>query len=450
MKRFIAAFFILIFLFIVIKFQIEKENIKRSQKIANSIANPLIKEDLYGFIDDEKLFKYSLQEAKNRYKNSWQKSFGGNYIDSAKSVIQLDDKGIVVAGFITSLDSTNGYILKLDSFGNKIWDKVVGGVGFDEIDAVIKTKDKGFVTVGSTQIKDRFDNDIWVVKYNKNGNKIWEKTFGSNFDDTASAIIQTKDGGFLIGGVKSYCKKSVSNLLKKNIEDLWLIKLDKNGKKKWERVFNKSFSEEIHSIQRTKDGHFLIGAISAVNGANKKVSAWIIKIDSFGNKIWEKLFDKFFYSEKYLLAPSNDGGFFYIKVKTINKKTGAVAIKFNQNGKKEWERVFKKANFLVINSIKQTKDGNFILGGAISKANNKQGWIAKIDKNAKLLNELSFGNRGFDIINDIIQTKDGSIAAAGETESNKEKEEDIWVVRFDKEFFNPNFALELAKIWQIL
>lgn len=113
----------------------------------------------------------------------------------------------------------------------------------------------------------------------------------------------------------------------------------------------------------------------------------------------------------------------------------AVAIKFNQNGKKEWERMFKKANFLVINSIKQTKDGNFILSGAISKASNKQGWVAKIDKNAKLLNELNFGNRGLDIINDIIQTKDGSIAAAGETENNKEKVRNIWVVRFDKEFF---------------
>ncbi len=450
MKKFIVVFFGIIFLFIVAKFQIEKENKKRSQKIANSIMNPLIKEDLYSFIDDENFSTYSLQEAKERYKNSWQKSFGGKYDDAANGVIQINDGGIIVIGLITSLDSTNGYILKLDRFGNKVWDKVIGGVGFDEINAAVKTKDGGFATVGSTQKKDRFDSDIWVIKFDKNGNKIWEKTFGGDFDDFASVIIQTDDGGFLIGGVKSYCKESVSNLLTKNVKDLWIIKLDKNGKKEWERVFNKSYSEEIFSIQKTKDGHFLIGAISAVNGANKKVLAWIIKVDSLGNKIWEKLFDKFFYSEKYLLTPSSDGGFFYIRVKTLDKKTKAVAVKFNKNGKKEWERVFKKTNFLVINSIKQTKDGNFILGGAISKANNKQGWIAKIDKNAKLLNELSFGNRGFDIINDIIQTKDGSIAAAGETESNKEKEEDIWVVRFDKEFFNPNFALELAKIWQML
>lgn len=431
MKKFIIVFLGIIFLFIIAKFQIEKENKKRSQKIIKSIINPLIKENLYGFIDDENLSKYNLKEAKNRYKNSWQKSFGGNFLDSAKSVVQLDDKGIIVAGFVTNLDSTNGYILKLDEFGNKIWDKVAGGVGFDEIDAAVKSDDGGFVTVGSTQIKDSLNDDIWIVKYDKNGNKILEKTFGSNFDDTASAIIRIKDKGFLIGGTKRYCKKNVSNLLKRNVEDLWLIKLDKNGKKKWEKVFNKSFSEKIYSIKKTKDNHFLIAAISAVNGADKKVSAWIIKIDPSGNKIWEKVFDKFFYSEKYLLTPSDDGGFFYIRVKTINKKMCAVAIKFNQNGKKEWEKVFKKANFLVINSIKRTKDGNFILGGAISKANNKQGWIAKIDKNAKLLNELSFGNKKFDIINDIIQTKDGSIVAVGETESNKGKE-DIWVVKLDK------------------
>lgn len=173
MKNFMNILLVIVFLFIIAKIQIEKENKKRSKKIANSIMNPLIKEDWYGFIDDENFFTYSLQEAKERYKNSWQKSFGGKYDEIANGIAQINNGGIIVAGSITSLDSSNEYILKLDSFGNKIWEKI----------------------------------------------------FEGDFDDFASAIIQTDDGGFLIGGTKRYCKKSVSNLLKRNVEDFFVLEL---------------------------------------------------------------------------------------------------------------------------------------------------------------------------------------------------------------------------------
>jgi hypothetical protein len=42
--------------------------------------------------------------------------------------------------------------------------------------------------------------DYIVVKYNVNGNKEWDKTFSGNKQHNLNAIIQTADGGYLLGG----------------------------------------------------------------------------------------------------------------------------------------------------------------------------------------------------------------------------------------------------------
>ena len=46
----------------------------------------------------------------------------------------------------------------------------------------------------------RGNYDYWIVKINADGKKIWDKTFGGNDSETLSSIVATSDGGFLLGG----------------------------------------------------------------------------------------------------------------------------------------------------------------------------------------------------------------------------------------------------------
>ena len=129
-------------------------------------------------------------------KIQWDKTIGGNGSDNLKSVIQTSDGGYALVGesdsYISvekSEDSRGGFdywLVKLDSLGNIQWDKTIGGGATELIDNLVQTSDGGFILAGSSDSyasgeKSEFSRgslDMWVVKLNKYGTKIWDKTIG--------------------------------------------------------------------------------------------------------------------------------------------------------------------------------------------------------------------------------------------------------------------------------
>ena len=88
---------------------------------------------------------------------------------------------MVVAGRTESkgAGSTDIWILKLNNTGNKIWEKTYGGSKYDDANSIIETADGHLVVAGTTKNKGAGSTDIWILKLNKNnGNIIWEKTHG--------------------------------------------------------------------------------------------------------------------------------------------------------------------------------------------------------------------------------------------------------------------------------
>jgi len=85
---------------------------------------------------------------------------------------------------------------------------VLGGTGNEALFDMIQTSDGGYALVGQTRSMascdvpagNLFVADAWVVKLNALGNITWTSRFGSAQNDNATSIIETSDGGFLIGG----------------------------------------------------------------------------------------------------------------------------------------------------------------------------------------------------------------------------------------------------------
>ena len=89
-----------------------------------------------------------------------------------------------------------------------MWDKTYGGSSWDYLSCLIPTADGGYL-VGGTSLSgitgDKTQafkgmSDMWVLKLDANGNKIWDKTIGGNRGDGIYAMLHTPDGGFLLGG----------------------------------------------------------------------------------------------------------------------------------------------------------------------------------------------------------------------------------------------------------
>ena len=211
----------------------------------------------------------------------------------------------MVAGYTESfgVGDEDIWIIKIDKNGNKIWDKTFGGKDDDTAKSIIQTKDDGFVVVGDTEssgIRDSRYTYAWVIKLDKDGNKIWDKFFGGKYGGNAKSIIQTKDDGFIV----------VGDVSSGNFSPVWVIKLNENGNKIWGKTFSyKGSQDEANSVIQTKDGGFIIACEAEGDDYTGGSKVWIIKLNKNGNKIWDKVFGGGSFSGAYSIASTKDNGF---------------------------------------------------------------------------------------------------------------------------------------------
>ena len=86
-----------------------------------------------------------------------------------------------------------------------IWNKTLGGSSSDYANSIQQTSDGGYIVTGQTTSNDgdisdgnSGGGDIWIVKLDEIGDKIWDKTLGGSDNDNANSILQTSDGGYIV------------------------------------------------------------------------------------------------------------------------------------------------------------------------------------------------------------------------------------------------------------
>ena len=115
---------------------------------------------------------------------------------------------------------TEDFTLQTQGAQQVVWQKTFGGSDDDRARSVQETIDGGYVVAGYTWSSSKWE-DVYILKLDANGNKLWEKTFGGSYDDRAYCIQQTSDGGYIVAGYTS--SFGVGNY------DVYIIKMDANG-----------------------------------------------------------------------------------------------------------------------------------------------------------------------------------------------------------------------------
>src|SRR5262245_44767236 len=75
----------------------------------------------------------------------------------------------------------------------------------------------------------------------------WQKSFGADSDDYARCVRQTSDGGFIVGGYSASGISGNKTSATYGDNDYWVIKLDSNGNKVWEKSFGGSASDQLYT-----------------------------------------------------------------------------------------------------------------------------------------------------------------------------------------------------------
>jgi len=257
----------------------------------------------------------------------WEKTFDKDEHDIAYSIIQTDDGGYAIAGGSGKRfwGEVNCWVMKLDAKGNMEWDNNFGGIGWDEIYSIIQTKSGGFIAAGSSWSKGAGRGDVYIAKLDRRGYLVWTKTFGGSDYDDARSIIQTDDGGYAVTGF------TVSEDTEDR--DIWVIKLDKNGNKVWDRTFGGTSEDWANSIIQTKDRGYMVAGWTSSMGAGK-TDVWIIKLNKRGDLVWDRTFGGSEDDEDLSIYQTDDGGF-AVAGWTVSKCAGNTdvwVIKLDENG----------------------------------------------------------------------------------------------------------------------
>jgi hypothetical protein len=187
-------------------------------------------------------------------------------------------------------DRLDFYLFEADTLGNMLWQQTYGYPGHDQFgrkQGLHVTEDEEFYLCGSTELQN--GNQVaWLIKTDRQGNLLWEKKYnkGSAFD-YFKEILPAHDGTLiLIGNSKDYSMlPQISNPM------AWVVKMDTSGNIIWERLISMydSFLSHTYANQSiiSSDGGIVMAGYVIANyiekdGVLHMNDAWLCKTDSCG------------------------------------------------------------------------------------------------------------------------------------------------------------------------
>jgi hypothetical protein len=382
--------------------------------------------------------------------DTWWRTYGGPSWDLGFCLKQTTDGGYIIAGessFYDSSGDTEGLLIKTDAEGIKIWDKIYGAENpsTESLPSVCQTSDGGYILAGYRYPPDSDYQLTWLIKTDAYGNEIWNKSYQFVEFSIAWSVVETFDEGFLaVGEIYHYSPNMNSSAL--------LLKVDKDGNEIWNKTYGGYLQNEFRKIKNTADGGFIVAGVKYNESLNDSYP-WLLKLDKYGEEQWNTtyIFNKNILYV-YDVLQTNDGGYAIIgdKADYFHIWYNGWMIKTDTDGNKEWIRDYQK--ILVYNtphSFYQTRDGGYILTGEtlnllqyiITGEFRIDLWLAKTDETgrvkwSKSLNKKNNTNNPYpySLGTAILQASDGGYVVLGgsNSESSDENDFNIWLIKTNK------------------
>lgn len=132
---------------------------------------------------------------------SFTRAYGGTDYEDSRAIVESDDGGFVITGLNKGNGDVDGdtYLMKINAAGAMVWQKFFGLPLEDGGNALIKCADGGYLISGHMD----HGNDIcdgYLIKTDKNGNKLWSVLTGGPLDDLSEGLIEWADGSFYLTG----------------------------------------------------------------------------------------------------------------------------------------------------------------------------------------------------------------------------------------------------------
>ncbi|MCW7469323.1 SBBP repeat-containing protein [Leptospira kanakyensis] len=285
------------------------------------------------------------------------------------------------------------YEIKQQNQGIKQWTRLLGGTTAVTTNSLASATDfdgnnyiAGKVTgalPGQTKIANGLYTDIFLAKYDPNGNRLWIRQMGSvgNYHsdileihvDTFGDVIVT---GSTVGAFVGYSSTDFGSLL---------IKFSSEGELLWSKIFYANATQLIAGVGITSDlqgniyvtGHTELTNIDSEN-ASGNYNLFVFKYDRFGTILWKRLLGGYgidIYGVKatydsstnqiYVVGHVIGSGTFFNQ--TLSGSQDSFVLGFHPDGYYKWAKILGTTGVnLWIRGVSADKRGFFYIAGDVS------------------------------------------------------------------------------------
>jgi hypothetical protein len=227
------------------------------------------------------LFAFTLNNALGQT-NTFERTYNLGFGENANFVIQSSNGDFIIGGQqnIGFFDQ-KGFFIAIDQAGNQVYSKTLGDNGeLTSMSNALFINDSTFVVIGeSSSYNSNLQLLVWKFKTNGDSLGYWQYGDSSlEFGLGIDIVGEAAQFGFILCGGKADNQTFTS--------DAWVVRIDSFGNKLWDRSLNLQQRAFANNVRTTNDGGFIVTGTIYNNLATNGPTAFLWKLDSLGNTNW--------------------------------------------------------------------------------------------------------------------------------------------------------------------
>jgi hypothetical protein len=360
------------------------------------------------------------------------------------STICYNGGGDIPPNFADTTEPGTGNVLvgKLDSNMNVSWVKVYGGTAADYGKSAVQTGDGGYAVLCYTASDDVDVTgnhgtgdaaDLWLLRLDSLGNLLWQRCYGSAYDEEPGSIALTPDNGFIMFGVSNGSGDDVPSHYGSEFDEDWfVVKADSLGSIQWTKSMGGTNNEHTGGNILVADGGYYLVSSSNSTDHDCTDTAWhpghstgdnyfIFRLDTAGNILWDSSYgggnDE---AAVQAIWDSRDSsiiviGFTLSTDYMVVSNHGSIdmwLIKTAKNGTLNWTKCLGGPNDDEGASVVVTNAGYIAYGSTDpGDIGQQDAWIFAIDLIGNQITDKQFGGIGYEFPNSVFTYKEGYVGA---------------------------------------
>ena len=321
------------------------------------------------------------------------------------------------------------------------FEKSFGGPKEDFGSAVIVTRDYGYLNVGSTEglLGDDNDFDLFLVRTDVDGTVTWTRQIDEGFVEQGLDATEAADGSYLVVGYRQTEPGAP--------DQTYLVRVGRRGDLLLSRTYGEDgVPERGEQITTLANGEILLTGYRRGADADRD-DILVQRIRPDGDVVWRASFGGARDQRGVAAVETPDGGLVVgaLTDETFGSRTDIVLYGLDADGQQRWSKTYGRVGVNEsIEDIILTRDGHLAFVG--STENTNKALVAKADLNGDTLWYREFDASAFDdVLVGIVEEDNGeALVAVGETVPTQDNI-DILMVKVRAQDGNPVYVRKLGE-----